>query len=618
MRHVESVLRANVTDLFGHQDVMNLLAQGGDATRAGIRASSEMVSALTNVCRALLVEGVSIRAFDAVCRTFRELHADGVRPRVIAERIRLLHGVRETLPGREGHSYMRAGETLEDELRGSLLEHNRRALLAMLPERCQETLAAIRTAVAGNAGSQPLALVVADSVLRPYVRRLVELEFPRLPGLSAAEAKDDVPFVSTRIELDTSSGTAELDFRSPVASRSQASPGIEIDNLAPRANIVEPRAPAPSPGVAVTLAPGAITRHSPADSEALPSLVGMMQVGLFHELGVLVPIPSLQESRSVTSPVFRLRMNDAAPVEIEGLGENEFLVNETVDRLRLVGVPGDATTNPANGHAATVVANVDDLLQRCRSAGLMTWGSPGHLVLHLTARIRHDAASFQNDDATRMQLESVEAAHPDVARLAVERYGLPCIGQVLRHLLAEEISVKNLRAILEGLLCLDGSSDVDQGRFIVFTAHAEPVAFDTDGRTATQLPPWMLADHVRTCLRRYISHKYTRGKSTLVVYLLEPSIEARLRDAALRPLTESDWVSLVEAVRDEVGPEPEYRGVALLTTIEVRLLLRQLLRDAFPGMPVLSYQELSPEINIQPVARIHWASAEAAPESVAQ
>ena len=45
----------------------------------------------------------------------------------------------------------------------------------------------------------------------------------------------------------------------------------------------------------------------------------------------------------------------------------------------------------------------------------------------------------------------------------------------------------------------------------------------------------------------------------------------------------------------------------LLTTMNVRARLRREIKDKFPYLAVLSYRELSPDMNIQPIARISWS-----------
>jgi type III secretion protein V len=112
-----------------------------------------------------------------------------------------------------------------------------------------------------------------------------------------------------------------------------------------------------------------------------------------------------------------------------------------------------------------------------------------------------------------------------------------------------------------------------------------------------------LADAVRVSRHRYISHKYTRGQSSLLVLLLDPAIERRILASGAQPLTLDERERLWAAV------EAEYKGahaagVSILTDMQVRRAVRTLLRPRFPGLPVLAYQELSPTLNIQPLARI--------------
>jgi type III secretion protein V len=60
-------------------------------------------------------------------------------------------------------------------------------------------------------------------------------------------------------------------------------------------------------------------------------------------------------------------------------------------------------------------------------------------------------------------------------------------------------------------------------------------------------------------------------------------------------------------VSDEVGNlPPTAASPVILTTMEIRKILRVLIEKEFPSLAVLSYQELSPDMNIQPIARISW------------
>ena len=151
--------------------------------------------------------------------------------------------------------------------------------------------------------------------------------------------------------------------------------------------------------------------------------------------------------------------------------------------------------------------------------------------------------------------------------------------------------------------------------------HPPEWAFEKDSRNILQaLAEWgpvendtvMLTEYVRAALKRYISHKYTRGQSTLIVYLLDPQIEETVR-SSVQHTSSGSYLALepeitqeiLAAVRNEVGNlPPSAQQPVVLTTMEIRRYFRKLVELEFPHLAVLSYQELSPEMNIQPIARI--------------
>ena len=227
---------------------------------------------------------------------------------------------------------------------------------------------------------------------------------------------------------------------------------------------------------------------------------------------------------------FTIRINGAEPISTAGLAQDEFLVNIGIDDLRELKLQGRPSTNPATGASCAIVKLADEALDTCREHGLLTWGPGGYVLLHLAAQLRRAAALLQTEAATRHLLDSLAATFPDLVRAALDRFPLATITRVLQHLLAEEISIRNLRGLLEPLLCLTGSYDADVSRFIAFNANAEPVCFDPLARNVAELPARRLADYIRTCLKPYISNKYTRGNNTLPVYLLDAALEGHLRD----------------------------------------------------------------------------------------
>jgi type III secretion protein V len=276
-------------------------------------------------------------------------------------------------------------------------------------------------------------------------------------------------------------------------------------------------------------------------------------------------------------------MINEIPLVMGSVDKNKCLVNDTPDRLRLLGIEAEPAQNPANGNACGWISMEQRKL--AEDAGLTTWDAPGYIVLHLSAVLRKNAAEFVGIQETQNMLEQLEQAFPALVKEVVPKAVSPFqLTDILRRLVEEEISIRDLRNILQAL------------------AEWGPVENDTV----------MLTEYVRAALKRYISHKYTRGQSTLIVYLLDPQIEETVR-SSVQHTSSGSYLALepeitqeiLAAVRNEVGNlPPSAQQPVVLTTMEIRRYFRKLVELEFPHLAVLSYQELSPEMNIQPIARI--------------
>ena len=189
-------------------------------------------------------------------------------------------------------------------------------------------------------------------------------------------------------------------------------------------------------------------------------------------------------------------------------------------------------------------------------------------------------------DRDEIEIGGVRLLFVDPTEAREESLAMPSIEGAAPTLgLEEEISVRDLRSILQAI--------ADQGQ-----VEADSV---------------MLTEHVRSALKRQVSFKYARGTNTLVVYLLDPQIEDAIRSSikrtsagthlALEPEIAQD---IVRAVKGECSSlPPTAQRPVILTAMDIRRYVRKLLEYEFnPPFSVVSYQELSPELNIQPVARI--------------
>ncbi len=204
----------------------------------------------------------------------------------------------------------------------------------------------------------------------------------------------------------------------------------------------------------------------------------------------------------------------------------------------------------------------------------------GEEVLSLVRRYGHELFGLEE---TQSLLDALERTHPALVREVVPKLISPVLlTDVLRRLVEEGISLRNLRDILGAL--------------------AEWAPQERD--------PVALTEHVRVALRRAITYKHAGDAGVLAAYLLDPMIEDAIREAiqktatgsylALEPQISRD---IIAAVGRALGPEGS-NGAVLLTGVEIRRYVRRLVELEHPGLAVLSFQELAPEAQIRPIARI--------------
>ena len=345
---------------------------------------------------------------------------------------------------------------------------------------------------------------------------------------------------------------------------------------------------------------------APSHPEYLSAEYQAMQDDLFSEMGLVLPILTIERTDRLEGNEFQFRINDLRQPPISGRSREEVLVNDTVESLAQRNVVGDPAFNPLNGSECAIVRGVE-AANTCAQANIKVWGPAGFIVLCLAREVRSHAGSLLRLDLLEFLMRELERDYPVLVKVALARYDVIEIASTLRELLDEEISIRDLRAILEGLLTIDGATTEDLSDKIVLFPYTLSLCQLNAATQDTTLKPKDYANQVRTFLKRYISHKYLRGQRTLFVYLINPEVEQRLIKGEAEPLTSQEHSKLIRGVLNEVNNSPT--ATAVLTTIETRRLLRKLLEKEFPWLAVLSYQELSGNLNIQPLGRVSWGTS---------
>jgi type III secretion protein V len=207
----------------------------------------------------------------------------------------------------------------------------------------------------------------------------------------------------------------------------------------------------------------------------------------------------------------------------------------------------------------------------------------GHLTERIVTALTPRASSFLGIAESQALLDELETSAPALVRQVVPKpISLPAFAEILRRLLDERVSIRDLRAILEALA---GIGNVEKD-------------------------PLSLAEFVRSQLRRSITFGLAGTGRELSVLVLDSPLEETVRSAIQRTpagsflsLAPAAARDIVEAVRRAISVWPAPTRPVLLAQPDIRRFVRKLLELELPELDVVSSVELVPDLTVRAVAR---------------
>jgi len=201
---------------------------------------------------------------------------------------------------------------------------------------------------------------------------------------------------------------------------------------------------------------------------------------------------------------------------------------------------------------------------------------------HLRDALEQHLNLFVGIQETSNLFNGLARDYPDLVREMLRVVSPQRVADILKRLVEERIPVRHLRDVFEAVT--DAAS---REKDIV-----------------------LVSEYVRVALRRHISDRYAGSSRTLHVVVAHPELEDRLRRSvhvsggsaqlAVEPqLAES----LLAQIHGRVSGNTDM-NVALLCSMDVRRHLRKLTEIEFAELPVLSYQELVPDVKLVPLGQL--------------
>jgi len=299
------------------------------------------------------------------------------------------------------------------------------------------------------------------------------------------------------------------------------------------------------------------------------------------ELGLVVPVIRIRDNIQLkpNEYVIKIKGNTVAGGEL--LINHYLAMSPGYDDDSITGID---TTEPAFGLPALWID--EPTKERAELAGYTVVDPPSVVATHLTEIIKKHAHELLGRQETKALVDNVKDSYPVlVDELIPNVLTVGEVQKVLAKLLREKISIRDLVTIFETL--------ADYG------------AYSKD--------PEVLTEYVRQSLSRQITQQFTSQGETLRVITVGPALEKKIAESvqssdqgsylALDPnSTQIVFQKITEQVQRLIqsGHQP-----VVLTSPTIRMYLRQVIERMMQDIPVLSYSELEPNVEIQSVGVVN-------------
>jgi type III secretory pathway component EscV len=387
-----------------------------------------------------------------------------------------------------------------------------------------------------------------------------------------------------------------------------------------------------------------ILRDDPVVGTAYPAaelalepanLLALMCDGLFYELGVWFAQISIVPDAALSVNCCRFRLNQRLTPVLHSVAEDELLVNDTAERLTAEGIP-DARprANPANGNLGAIISR---RFKRRLPPEHDSWDQFEYIVLLLSTELRLAASTLLSLDDVKDLLGKLNSAFPALVVATLHQYSLLDVAQVLRWLLRDGVSIRDLRSVLELMLDFSYTTGVRSptagwgGREPYVFVGAEEFTgepyftddspyvpqFDMNSMQlyAEPAPEWIangriLAEFVKCGMRQYLTHKMSRGQNTIICYLVDAEIEKRLLafraapEANSPPFSEWELADMLKGIGESFVESYVTPVLFLATTPDIALLVQDMIGQDFPEVTVLHRQSVAESANVQPIATV--------------
>ncbi len=309
--------------------------------------------------------------------------------------------------------------------------------------------------------------------------------------------------------------------------------------------------------------------------------VVMIRRQMALELGMIVPVIRIRDNIQLQPNEYTIKIKGNEIAKGELLLDHYMAMSPGVEDESIIGID---TVEPAFGLPALWIG--EDMKEQAELSGYTVVDPPSVVSTHLTEVIKKHAHELLGRQETKQLIDHLKETYPAlVEEVTPNSLSTGDIQKVLTNLLKENISIRNLPIIFETL--------ADYGQ----------MTKDMD----------LVTEYVRQSLSRQISKQMTTPGEPMYVITLSGSVEKAVAES-VQQTEHGNFISMdpnlsqriLESAATETDRLSQMGQVpVILCSPAVRMYVRQVFERYLPHVPILSYNELEANVEVQSVGVVN-------------
>ena len=307
----------------------------------------------------------------------------------------------------------------------------------------------------------------------------------------------------------------------------------------------------------------------------------MIRRQLAIELGLVIPVVRIRDNIQLQPNEYRLKIKGNEMARGELLLDHYLAMSPGTDDDAISGIE---TIEPSFGLPAKWIT--EDMKEEAEIFGYTVVDPPSVVSTHITEIIKTNAYELLGRQETKQLIDHLKESYPIlVEEVTPTPLSVGEVQKVLAKLLKENVSIRNLPIIFETL--------ADFGK----------MSSDTD----------LLTEYVRQALARQITNQYSQANDSLKVVTLSGQVEKVIADG-VQQTEHGNYLAvdptMSQRILESIATQVEQLSLLEQTPIvlcspAVRMYVRQLTERYFPQIPILSYNELEANVEVQSVGVVN-------------